>query len=569
MGTNLKETLIFSFVLLLVCCTSVTAEKVVVVSSYQDDELAEFLARSFNYTLILIPWGSQDEKYVDKLKEINPDKIIIIGGEFAVPKAFEIGNFERYGGQNRFETAQIILREFFNITLNTTNNILYIPNHQIVKTFIEDGGKWRVIIGNSSVSYRWGRLIENELKRRQGERNSTVLIGNTENNPLIKRLLPIDPLSLYPGYILLGNNTLLISGDDAKIPYVVKYFDLEKKFVARDLVKFTLVLVFLSFLSYFLFDSKERYLAYLLILISSCLLALWGGHLARSYISHDAYFVYLDGALSLKYLHRYETILTNRGFPGLSVLLFLWFLIFEPSVESTSLYQLFVLFFLFLAIFLLFKNWKFSIITIVTLFLVPLFRAWSKTLSTELTFLMLLTFSTVFIEKVENFKSEFLLFFSTVLSALVRLQALVLPIIVLATRRDKRSIRYLATVVGCVLLISKVIGLGLLGYGQEVAVKGALPDVPSNFKLYVGFFRFYPLMLILPPLLLILHRKLNLSIRGVVLNLLALAYFIMPLFWVEAQERYLLPGIYFSILAFFIEVENAKELRNKLMKRGG
>ena len=54
---NLKKALIFSFVLLLVCCASVTAEKVVVVSSYQDGELAEFLARSFNYTLVFDSMG--------------------------------------------------------------------------------------------------------------------------------------------------------------------------------------------------------------------------------------------------------------------------------------------------------------------------------------------------------------------------------------------------------------------------------------------------------------------------------------------------------------------------------
>ena len=530
-----------AFLMLLLLLASPVSAKTLIVSADQDETIAQYLASYLNATLILIPWGSQDSLYLEQIKAQNPDRLIIVGGRYAVPRMFEVGNFERYGGKDRLETAQIVLEHFFN--LSKPQDIVVYPSKEEVIKFIREGGEWEIVSGNSSVALRWSYLIENELSRYEGNEKKLVLVGNVKNNPLLNQTWEREELpevyTFYPSIILM-NGTLFITGSDENLPLIERFFEENKDFDRNESLKLGVLLLVL--LIGFLFTVKNKWL----YLGAWLLTAVWILYSIDAFkIAWDTLFVYLDGALSLKYLGHYETIIGGRGFPGLSYLLFVFFHLFKPTVESAIFYQLFMLSLLLCSLFIFFKNEELALISYLFLLSIPLFREYAYTLSTELTFLTLLTISLSLL-KVRGIQNTIIASFSLALAGLARFQALILPFIILILFRDAYGLLFLMTSIAFYFGIGFSAREGFMAYLGEASSKGINNTlIVSNFKFYLPVFLLYSLL----PLLLLIwsffkgRRKPTPSLG------LAIFYTMAPLFWVAQDERYILPAIFFLIIS--------------------
>lgn len=539
-----------ALLMLLLLLASPVSAKTLVVSADQDETIAQYLASYLNATLLLIPWGSRDTHYIDQIKAQNPDRLIIVGGRYAVPEMFELGNFERYGGKDRLETAQVVLEHFFN--LSKPQDIVVYPSREEVLKFIRDGGEWEVVSGNSSVALRWSRLIKNELSGYGGNEKKQVLVGNVNNNPLLNRTWAREELpevyTLYPSVILM-NGTLFITGSDENLPLVERFFEENTDFEGKESLKFGALLLALFICFLFTVENKGLYFGAWL------LTAVWILYNLDAFrIAWDTLFVYLDGALSLKYLGHYETIIGGRGFPGLSYLLFAFFYLFKPTVESAIFYQIFMLFLLLCSLFMFFKNEELALISYLFVLSIPLFREYSYTFSTELTFLTLLTLSLALL-KVGDVRNTIVASFSLALAGLVRFQALILPPIILILFRDAYGLLFLLTSMAFYFGIGFSAREGFMGYLGEASSKGINGSlIAGNFRFYLPSFLLYSL----PALFLLFwsffkgRRRLTPSLS------LAIFYALAPLFWVARDERYILPAIFFLIISSIERLEMEK-----------
>ena len=111
--------------LLLIAIPMVSATDVVLVSDNCADKcVALEVADAINATVITTEWGVYNESLVDEILALNPDKVIIIGGNLAVVENYTTAlenagiTVERVGGKDRYETNA-------NVTLRFQNQFRY------------------------------------------------------------------------------------------------------------------------------------------------------------------------------------------------------------------------------------------------------------------------------------------------------------------------------------------------------------------------------------------------------------------------------------------------------------
>ena len=111
--------------LLLIAIPMVSATDVVLVSDNCADQcVALEVADAINATVITTEWGVYNESLVDEILALNPDKVIIIGGNLAVVENYTTAlenagiTVERVGGKDRYETNA-------NVTLRFQNQFRY------------------------------------------------------------------------------------------------------------------------------------------------------------------------------------------------------------------------------------------------------------------------------------------------------------------------------------------------------------------------------------------------------------------------------------------------------------
>ena len=71
--------------LIALSASAVSATDVVLVSdNCADQTVALEVANVLNATVVTTPWGIYNESVIDEIKSLNPDKVIVIGGNLAV-----------------------------------------------------------------------------------------------------------------------------------------------------------------------------------------------------------------------------------------------------------------------------------------------------------------------------------------------------------------------------------------------------------------------------------------------------------------------------------------------------
>lgn len=567
---NLKYPLIVLTILFIIL--NPLNAKTVVVASDQDKSLACQLSNHLNASLVILPWGSTDVKYLNEIKALNPDEVIIVGGKAAVPEIYNYGNYKRYSGKNRAETAYMILSDFYNIS--SSGELIYYPSKNAIIEFIDEKRNWKVISGNSDISIRWSKFVENQLPRSNDIENETfyVYVGNINNNPGMNeswnhREIP-EIVSFSPA-VILSNNTLFITGSDENLPITIgRLFSKQDiDYSSSDFFKFIILLAIT--LGIFYSIIKSRY-----YLFGAIITILWIIHSFDKFcVVWDTLLVYLDGALSLTYLGHYETIIHGRNFPGLSYCLYFWFKLFSPSIQSILLYQVYLCFILMSFVFLYFKKKELGLAAWLILLSIPLFREYITWFSTELTFL---GFMAVILYGLKNSKNSKLniivLSIITSISALIRVHIMIIPLIYLIFQRNKNALIYnILSILLYVILLNLTYGQ-VMGYLDEISIKGGitLDLVINNIHYYLP--KFIHLMII-PIFILILEIWNKMKFNNFML-LTGITFLIMPLLWVAQDERYLLPYIFIITMACMeplekLDLENIKDKLNNIKVKLG
>ncbi len=594
-GENMKlittpTNLIFFIFLLALCSFSLISNinaETVIVASEQDATLAYQLSNHLNSSVVIIPWGSTDKKYVDKIQHLNPEEIIIIGGKYSVPECFNIGNYKRFAGKDRVETAYLVLSQFYNI--NYSGNLIYYPSKDEILKVIDEKRNWTVFEGNSPISKKWSKFIYYSLKKDDPHGNKTVIyVGNINNNPQMKDSWDIELpyiISFCPA-VIYHNNALYITGSDENLPSTIGRL-LAKHIIYKVNDLFLFAVILLITFAVFYYYTRSPYC--IIALVISILWVFW--HRYDFGIVWDALFVYLDGALSLLYLGHYETIISGRSFCGLSYFLCIWFKIFKPSLESIAFYQIYVFFILIGTMVIYFRRKILALLALLILITSPLFTKYVLMFSTELTFITFLILILCLLKKFDNklngyeyrsknkynyinkyinnyiniYVNKYILILSsiTAIASLVRIHALIVPLIYLVFKRNKLSTCYLMFSMVMYGLLLTITSGHVLGYVEEVSTKGGitLNLIISNILYYLPKF----VKLLIVPLIIMAYElwkkmkfnKFNIS--------LAVVFFIMPLLWVSQDERYLLPSIVLFIITCLepLEYLDIRKLFNK------
>jgi hypothetical protein len=593
---------IFLFSLFSFSLIPINAETVVVASD-QDATLAYQLSNHLNSSIIIIPWGSTDIKYLNDIKSLNPDEVIIIGGNAAVPEIYNYGNYKRYAGKNRAETSYMVLLDFYNIS--TSSELIYYPSKDAILEFIQEKRNWEVEGGNSNISIRWSKFVEAELRKNcmdnedHEDNKIYVYVGNLNNNPKMKKSwnkTNIPEILTFCPAVVLSNDTLFITGSDENLPIAVgRLFSGQNSMdiycFSNNFFKFIILLGITIGVGLYLIRDKY-YLLGVLIAI------LWIiNSIDRFNIVWDALLVYLDGALSLLYLGHYETIINDRSFSGLSYILCAWFSIFKPSLESITFYQIYVFFILIGTIFLYFKRKILALVCLLILMSSPIFTKYVLMFSTELTFITFLAIILYFLKELDNklnkkYINKYILLISliTAISSLVRIHSLIVPLLYLIVKRDKTATYYLLFSIALCGLFLTLTSSHIFGYVNEVSTKGGitLNLIKDNILFYLPKFvklSAIPIIIIMYELWkkmkFIVNRKMcaisNQNINSINCNfinelvamthliihyircstiyyskftlMLAIVFLIMPMLWVAQDERYLLPSMFLFTIA--------------------
>ncbi len=339
-------------------CWASTPEKVVVVASDQDRDLARLVSDSLGASLVVTEWGKFSRGYEEKIRSYGAEKLIIIGGIYAVPRGFEALGLPsmRVGGVDRIETAKLVLEKFFKVEART----YVMPREEQVADFIKDnpGRKAVVALGNSEVSQRWGRYYSSKLGRYMRiteaktytrdeaprEVELIIAVGNADNNPMVKSLwartaLP-DELTYFPIIYLSrveGVDVLFILGSDQNI------FFTQRSMEELDLLRISSrdAVVFIALVSLILIwlrktESNPRYFAAISAILGIFVLQALS-RLDEFALIYDSLYVYFDGALALYFNGAYDTILVGRSVPGTSYLTYFYFLLTSPNDVNAHL----------------------------------------------------------------------------------------------------------------------------------------------------------------------------------------------------------------------------------------
>jgi len=205
-----KQPRLFQFLFLSIIVLSafepVSAEGITVLSSDQDYDIAKLVTESMEASLVVTQWGELTSEDVQKIDDANPEKLIIIGGPYAVPQRAEsLGiSSERVGGGDRIETARLALERFFQV--NARSYVL--PSQELVRDYFLDAKDKNAVffIGEGSVNERWGRYYATKLGEyfqdfsiltpaeqntyKASEVQTIIAIGNVDNNHFIAQSWP-------------------------------------------------------------------------------------------------------------------------------------------------------------------------------------------------------------------------------------------------------------------------------------------------------------------------------------------------------------------------------------------
>ncbi len=94
---------------------------ILVSDNVADYALAKIVEKKLGYEVVKTPWGKYEEEVLNKIINLNPSVVVIIGGPVAVPELYEKKLLElnitvkRIYGENRIETA-IKVAKFLNLT---------------------------------------------------------------------------------------------------------------------------------------------------------------------------------------------------------------------------------------------------------------------------------------------------------------------------------------------------------------------------------------------------------------------------------------------------------------------
>ncbi len=116
----IKKGILAIFAILLTLSVTYGADVVLVSDNCADCAAAEEVANVINATVITTTWGIYDEDVVNKIISLNPDKVIIVGGNVAVvdnyTSALESAGIsvERVGGATRYDTNKELILKYQN-----------------------------------------------------------------------------------------------------------------------------------------------------------------------------------------------------------------------------------------------------------------------------------------------------------------------------------------------------------------------------------------------------------------------------------------------------------------------
>jgi hypothetical protein len=527
-----------------------TAAKVAVVSCTQDYDVAKIVAESLGAPLVVTRWGVFTEDDREEIEKLHPQQLIIIGGPYAVPLEIErLGiPFERVGGRDRLETARLALKRFFNFE---TNRSYVLPSIDEVRRFlIASNSTICIVIGNTSVSRRWGAYYAYKLKDFAPIRFCSeivepraVIVGNTENNEIMadvwyKTGLPKEA-SLLP-IVCLKDDTLFITGSDQNIFYSQRTFEKigVRNYDSKDLLVFALfcsvILLFLSFLTH-------GYLRLLSVGLIAIFLSL---HLyfipEKGQMVWDSLYVYLDGALALLFQGRYETILDIRSLPGTSFLTYIYFLFTAPTDINANLLVLLCSTWIIASSFLLAYRTlgeKASVVILLLLVSNPLFHKQTLVFSSDIPFVAFLMASALPIA-FETPYSPLLSGIFLGISMIIRPSAVLLLFPLLLYYKQSRRLWVL---VSLPIFIAGIWPSGdIFGYMTEVSVKSY--KISAYALRYISSLFFETNIVMAPALLIGLLMVRSLPSQFILLHMFALS------FWVAYDVRYLLPVVPFAVI---------------------
>jgi len=532
----------------------VTAGSIMIVSCNQDEDIAKLLSESLQAPYLIIECGKFTQEVKNEIRKINPERLIIIGGRFAVPyDAEKLGiRYERIGGKNRIETAQNVLNRFFNFSIQES---YILPSTSEVQNFLinSKASKLHVFIGNSSVSHRWGAYYTKRLEdyfqtiishEESSLNRPALLIGNTENNGIIKNYWNITGLpeaaSMLP-LVYLKDDILFITGTDQNIFFNQRAFEKiePREYNIRELLVFFILLVgILAFLTFFLKQYEK-------MLISGIILGFTLFYLyyipPKGQLIWDSLYLYFDGAISLLFNGKYETILTGRGLPGTSFLTYLYFLLSGPSDINANLLILLLSIFILSATYIITYRMfgrKAAITALILLLSNPLFNKQTLLYSSDIPFtaLTLATILTIiFKSKYSPLASGIFLGFSMLIRPSA---AILIPLLLYHYKSVKEKISLLISIPLFIVGIQTLGGVS--GYLTELTVKS--PIITAYTLDYIKSF-FQETGILAAPLLLIgMYKYRNILSQYTLLHLVAL------LFWVTYDTRYILPIIPFAAM---------------------
>jgi hypothetical protein len=571
----------------------VSAEGIKVVASDQDYDIAKLVSSSLNAGLVITQWGVLSDEDIQRIIEGNPEKLIIIGGPYAVPRGVEtLGlHYERVGGGNRLDTARLALERFFQVKAKS----YVLPSDRVVHEYILGSSERNAVllVGGGTVSERWGKYYG--VKLRDYFKNVEVLfaeavnagyptdgqtiiaVGNAENNPFISRFWPTSlpkELTYFPLIYLQqeeDGDLLFIVGSDQNIFFTQRTFEGMglKRLRPEDFLVF--IIMALGLIAMVSRSSKLKWNFPILVAVGIVFILLEVRRISEAYLTWDSLYVYFDGALSLSFLGDYETIMTGRSSPGTSYLTYLYFLLTSPidvnAFLLTLLMSLTVLLLGYATGTKLLNRWN-GFVIMVILYTNPYFRDRIPIYSSEMPFaaITLIALAALSAQSRRGVASGG---FLIALSSAIRPSGLLLYPSAVALMLRRRRLHETATLTTATVISMIVLQLfaptmGVIeAYSTEIFVKEQ--DAFNPLKLYQDardVLRYFILTLgvaLVPGFLIMrnMGRFLEISSLYVLFHLLGIVL------WVGVSSRYVFPVI---PIATIITITSLNGLKSPLIR---
>ncbi len=591
---SIFQFLVFSLIVLFSTPTIVSADSITVVASDQDYDIAKLVSDSLDARLVVTQWGTLTTEDVQRITEGASETLIIIGGPYAVPKsAEELGIIsERVGGGDRIETARLALERFFQVKARS----YVLPSKDVVREyFLDSGDKSAVfLVGNSTISERWGRYystklglyfkdvsvfpLESDKIPDISEVQTIIAIGNVDNNPFISQKWPssLPPELTYFPLVYLKDSeetdTLFIVGSDQNIYYTQKATEDMglKKLLARDFLMFLLLIALMIFSVHR--SNKSLFTLPVLIATGIGFVLLEMRRLPQSYLTWDSLYVYFDGALSLSFLDKYETILSGRSSPGTSYITHLYFRLTSPTdINAILLTMLLALAILFLGYVIGsdLLNKKNGIAVMFILYSNPYFRDRIPIYASEIPFAFFTLITLILLSSNSSRKVGLGGLFIT-LSSYIRPSGLLLyPAAVTYLLYSKRlreagtiTAVFIASLVALQVVVPSVAVIG--AYSSEMSVKGQYQIQSTDLIVSIKDVLYYFVLMLGVGLLPGLRIRKDSKEFERIASIYVLLHLVSLSFWVSLTARYVFPVI---PIATIIVVTRINDMKGHVLKR--